>query len=87
MIGKIESYSKQAVKDYINKISKFSPYDYYKDLMSSSALFSSVEGDRVSPALAAFITEYSWEIFESGFIELRTWAPIIYIKFPHLRDG
>lgn len=80
-INKIESYSKQAVKEYISKISKLSPYEYYKELMSSGALFAKVAGGRISPELAEFITSYSTGIFNSGFIEIEDLAPMIYLKY------
>lgn len=80
-IHKLESFSKQAVKEYIRKISKLSPYDYYKELMSSTALFAKVAGDRVSPELDEFITEFSTGIFKSGHLEIEDLAPIIYLKY------
>ncbi|NTV89869.1 MAG: AAA family ATPase, partial [Clostridiales bacterium] len=39
-IENLEAKSKQAVKDYVGKISKLSPFEYYKDLLLDASLFS-----------------------------------------------
>lgn len=38
VLDKLDSFCKNAVKEYVNKISKFSPYEYYKDLLADEEL-------------------------------------------------
>lgn len=81
MISKIESYSKKAVSEYIKKISKFSPYDYYKDLINNSELFNKLTGTRVEGEIRDFAREYTEDTLKAGFVDLEDIAPIIYLKY------
>ena len=80
MIEKLESYSKKAVKEYISRISKLSPYAYYKDFIYSN-LFGNIAGSRLDDRLKEFIRSYSSGILGSDHIEIEDIAPIIYLKY------
>ncbi|MCX7921335.1 MAG: AAA family ATPase [Clostridia bacterium] len=81
MVKKIESYSKKAVSEYIKKISKFSPFEYYMDLMSDKETFDRIVGDRVDKELRDFTREYTLETLKSGYVEIEDLAPITYLKY------
>lgn len=80
-IDKIESYSKKAVAEYIKRISKFSPYEYYKDFITDRNLFDGIVGSRVDKEVKDFTRSYTAEVLKSGFIETEDIAPIIYLKY------
>lgn len=81
MIGKLESYSKKAVNEYIGRISKLSPFEYYKDFITDLSLFGKITGNRLDDRLKEFVTSQSSGIFNSGHIEIEDIAPIIYLKY------
>lgn len=81
MIEKIESISKKAVSEYIGRISKLSPYEYYRELMCNGGLFSRIAGNRLEEDVKDFISEYTSRILTSGHIEIEDLAPIIYLKY------
>lgn len=80
-IEKLESISKKAVNDYISRISKLSPYEYYKEFMGDRELFSRVTGDRLEEDMKEFITGYTSGILSAGYIEIEDLAPVIYLKY------
>ncbi len=49
-IDNLEIISKKAVKDYIGKISKLSPFEYYKALLKDVALFAKLAAEAASVA-------------------------------------
>lgn len=81
MIEKIESISKKAVNEYIGRISKLSPYEYYRELMSDGGLFSRITGNRLEEGVKGFLSDYTSRILASGYIEIEDLAPIIYLKY------
>lgn len=80
-IEKLEAISKKAVNDYISRISKLSPYQYYREFMSDRELFGQITGDRVEKEMKEFIVSYTSGILSSGFVEIEDLAPIIYLKY------
>lgn len=81
MVDKIESMSKKAVKEYINRISKPNPYQYYLSFILNKELFKVLLHGRVSEKYIEPIRQYCEDVLKSGFIEIEDLAPIIYIKF------
>lgn len=80
-VSKMQSLSKKAVKEYIARISKANPFDYYKDFIYNKELFASLLKDRVEGDYIEPIRQYCLDILKSGFIEIEDLAPIIYLKF------
>lgn len=80
-IDKLETYTKKAVGDYIGKISKLSPFEYYCDLIYNAETFAKAVGGRIDAELSGFVQDYTMRILKSGFIEIEDLAPIIYLKF------
>ncbi|KUO72399.1 MAG: DNA helicase [Clostridia bacterium BRH_c25] len=80
-IGGVEQYCKNAVKDYVNKISRINPYEYYKDFLSNKELFNKLLKGRISGQTAGFIRENTMNVLNSGSINIEDLAPIIYLKF------
>lgn len=80
-LGKLETYTKKAVNEYIGKISRLSPFEYYCDLMYNKKAFETAVNGRISPELTDFVQEYTSNILKSGYIEIEDLAPIIYLKF------
>lgn len=81
VLDKLDSFCKNAVKEYVNKISKFSPYEYYKDLLADEELWKRLLEGRVEPEVLDFARKYSHEVLQSGSLELEDLAPIIYLKY------
>jgi len=81
MTGKIESLSKKAVNEYIKKISKFSPYQYYYDFINDENLFNNILNGRISKVEADFLRESTLNVLNSGYLEIEDVAPIIYLKY------
>lgn len=80
-IANLEKASKTAVSAYIKKISKLSPYEYYKDLFNDEALFEKAVGSRLDDKTRRFVLSYTSDMLKSGWLEIEDLAPIIYLKF------
>ena len=80
-IANLEKKSKTAVSDYIKKISKLSPYEYYKDLINNEALFEKAVSSRLDAGTRRFVRSYTADMLKSGWLEIEDLAPIIYLKF------
>ncbi len=81
VIGKIESYAKSAVKEYIKKISKFSPYKYYCDLINNEELFNKLLEGKSDKDLIDYTRNHTRDTLKSGYLEIEDIAPIIYLKY------
>lgn len=81
VLDKLDSFCKNAVKEYIGKISKFSPYEYYKDLISDGELWHKLLEPKVEKEVSDFARAYSESVLDSGYIEIEDLAPIIYLKY------
>ena len=81
VIGKIESYAKSAVKEYIKKISKFSPYEYYCDLINNEELFNKLLEGNSDKDLIDYTRNHTRDTLKSGYLEIEDIAPIIYLKY------
>lgn len=81
VLDKLDAFCKNAVKEYVNKISKFSPYEYYKDLLADAELWKRLLEGKVEPEVLDFARKYSNEVLQSGSLELEDLAPIIYLKY------
>jgi DNA helicase II / ATP-dependent DNA helicase PcrA len=81
IINKLESFSKKAVKEYIDKISRLDPFKYYKDFISDEKVFTKVLTGHVDQELSDFIRKYTEKVLNSGFIDIEDVAPIIYLKY------
>jgi DNA helicase II / ATP-dependent DNA helicase PcrA len=80
-LGRIKDASKKAVKEYIQKISKVNPYEYYRDFISNNALWQDCLEGLATDEVIDFTREYSLGILNSGHVELEDLAPMIYLKF------
>ncbi|HYE84313.1 MAG TPA: RNA polymerase recycling motor HelD [Clostridia bacterium] len=80
-IVRIEQYCKSAVKDYVRKISRINPYEYYMDFMSRKELFHKLTEGRVSREASGLIRENTIRSLNSGYMDIEDLAPIIYLKF------
>lgn len=80
-INRIEAYSKKAVGEYVKRISKFSPWEYYRELMENEELLLKLSEGLADRDIVAYLRKYSSEIIASGFIEIEDFAPLIYLKF------
>lgn len=80
-LGALENDTKKAVKDYIGKISKLSPFKYYCDLMYDKKTFENIVAGRIDEELTGFVQDYTARILRSGYLEIEDLAPIIYLKF------
>lgn len=76
-----ENLAKKAVAEYINKISRLSPYEYYKDFVNDSAMFEKAACPWLNSKICAFARNYTAAMLKSGYLEIEDLAPIIYLKF------
>lgn len=80
-IARVEQYCKNAVKEYVAKISGLNPYGYYKDFVSNKELFNRLVERITGKETAEFIRKGILKDLESGSIALEDMAPIIYLKY------
>jgi len=80
-IDKIETYSKKAVNEYVKKISKFSPWEYYAELMGNEELLQNLSEGLADRECVDYLARYSNEIISAGQIEIEDFAPMIYLKY------
>lgn len=80
-VGRVEQYCKGAVKEYVDKISRLNPYEYYKDFVSDRELFLSLVGRVTGIEAAGFIRESTLSRLDSGSMDIEDIAPIIYLKY------
>ena len=76
-----ETLAKKAVTEYIKKISKLSPYDYYKDFVNDSSMFKKASCPWLDAEVCEFARSYTAAMLKSGYLEIEDLAPIIYLKF------
>jgi len=77
----LEAISKTAIAGYVKKISRLSPYDYYKDFILDSEMFEMSVSPRLAAELCEFTRKYTADTLKSGYLEIEDLAPIIYLKF------
>ncbi len=80
-IEHLETLSKSAITEYVKKISRLSPYEYYKDFINDSNMFTMSVRPFICEQLCEFAREYTADILKSGFLEIEDLAPIIYLKY------
>ncbi|KNY29549.1 RNA polymerase recycling motor HelD [Pseudobacteroides cellulosolvens] len=80
-ISRVEANSKKAVSEYVKRISKFSPWEYYNELMDNEDLLQKLSEGLAEREIVSYLRKYSAEIIHSGFIEIEDFAPLIYLKF------
>jgi len=81
MIKKLETYSKKAVNEYVKKIMKVTPFEYYKKFITEDINLLCFEDSHELRQLINFISEQAKEYLKSGYIEIEDLAPIMYIKY------
>ncbi|SHI69668.1 RNA polymerase recycling motor HelD [Lutispora thermophila] len=81
LVGKIEAYSKKAVNEYIKRISKLNPFEYYKDFLQNHITSLDLSDKGISGEVIDFMVHRSFEIFKKGYVEIEDLAPIIYMKY------
>ncbi len=79
--NRVEQYSKGAVKEYTQKLSKTNPYEYYRNFVIQEELFHRLVDARIGKEAAEFIRRETLKDLESGSIEIEDIAPIIYLKY------
>ncbi len=77
----LENESKVAISDYIKKISRLSPYEYYKDLVNDDTMFRNAVRPWLDDEMSGFARSYTADMLKSGWLEIEDLAPIIYLKF------
>ncbi len=81
LIRKLEDISKKAVREYIKRINKISPINYYKELFCDKDLFNRLLSGKIDERFIGYIREYTNKNLQSGHLEIEDLAPIIYLKF------
>jgi DNA helicase-2/ATP-dependent DNA helicase PcrA len=81
VIGRLHEYSKTAVKNYIAKISKTNPLQYYRDFLENKELYDSIVLQKTDGATAEFLRTYTLEVLNKDTVDLEDIAPIMYLKF------
>ena len=81
IIGKLQEHSKSAVKNYIAKISKTNPLQYYRDFLENQGLYYTIVSDKTDKETADLLRSYTLQILNSATVDLEDIAPIMYLKF------
>lgn len=81
MTTDLENISKKAVKEYISKISKLNPIDYYKEFYLNKNYFETLAEDFLSSSDIEFVGDYTNSIIKDGYFEIEDLAALMYIKF------
>ena len=81
IISKLQEDSKTAVKEYIAKISKTNPLQYYRDFLENQEQYYSIVLEKIDKDTASFLRSYTLEILDSETVDLEDIAPIMYLKF------
>lgn len=81
VLGKLQEYAKTAVKNYIAKISKTNPLQYYRDFLENQGLYDSIVLNKTDSETAAFLRSYTLEVLNSDTVDLEDIAPIMYLKY------
>lgn len=81
VIGKLQEYSKTAVKNYIAKISKTNPLQYYRDFLENQDLYNSIVLAKADRDTADFLRSYTLKVLDSDTVDLEDIAPIMYLKY------
>lgn len=81
VIGKLQELSKTAVKNYIAKISKTNPLQYYRDFLENQELYNSIVLDKTDKETAEFLRAYTLKVLDSDTVDLEDIAPIMYLKY------
>ena len=81
IIGKLQEHSKSAVKNYIAKISKTNPLQYYRDFLENQELYYTIVSDKTDKETADLLRSYTLQILNSATVDLEDIAPIMYLKF------
>jgi len=76
-----EKLAKNAIAEYIKKISKLSPYEYYKDFVNDCSMFEMAAGPWLPEDVCEFARRYTADMLKSGYLEIEDLAPVIYLKF------
>lgn len=80
-IAKLQEISKTAVKNYIAKISKTNPLQYYKDFLKDEGLFNSIMSGKTDEETASFLRSYTLGVLKTDTVDLEDIAPIMYLKY------
>ncbi len=80
-IERLESHAKRSVNDYIKSISKFSPWQYYTELMADRPLLQELSKGIADPETVAYLADYTNKMIRSGSIEIEDFAPLTYLKY------
>lgn len=90
IIGNLEKYSKKAINEYIGKLPKLNPLQYYKAFINEylgnreleTEKYKELYGDEpVDAETLAFISTYTSGIMKSGYVEIEDLAPMMYLKY------
>ncbi len=80
-IANVEKESNSAVSDYIKKISRLSPFEYYKSLVNDETIFGKSVCQWLDSKMCSFVRSYTADMLKSGWLEIEDLAPIIYLKY------
>lgn len=81
ILANAEKLAKKSMDEYIKKISKLSPYEYYKEFINNAEEFEKAVSPWLSDDVCEFARSYTADILKSGYLEIEDLAPIIYLKF------
>lgn len=80
-LERLESNAKKAIAEYTKKISRLSPYEYYKSFVNDGIMFEQAANPWLSAQLCEFARKYTTDMLKSGFLEIEDLAPVIYLKY------
>lgn len=80
-VSKLGKYCKVAITEYIKRISKFSPWQYYTELLGNEWQLAILADGLADGETVEYMASYTNEIIKAGYIEIEDFAPLIYLKY------
>ena len=80
-VALIEKHAKTAVSEYIKRINRVSPMDYYRNLVADPVLLLTLAGEEAEEEFLLHLSETTAATLQSGWYETEDLAPMIYLKY------
>jgi DNA helicase-2/ATP-dependent DNA helicase PcrA len=79
-VAEIERFAKEGVADYLKRIPRWKPSEYYRNLIEDRERFSEYAASLPEPEMWEVIRAETLSLLQSGRVEIEDLAPLIYLK-------
>jgi DNA helicase-2/ATP-dependent DNA helicase PcrA len=81
LVGEIQDFAAQGVKDYFKQLTPVKVLQYYKNLFADAGLFHQLVGDKIAPEVAEYLREATLKNLDAGWVEYEDLAPLVYLQY------